>query len=155
MVTDMTWQTNTTTSEQTEALGEHIGRRLRGGEVIALASDLGGGKTTFTRGLARGAGSLDRVASPTFTISKEYVGPKFTIVHFDFYRLQEAGVVAEELREYIGDPNTVVVVEWGEIVEDVLPADRLTVEIKHQSGEGRELTFQADASLKYLLEGMK
>jgi tRNA threonylcarbamoyladenosine biosynthesis protein TsaE len=148
----MTWQTSTITSEQTEQLGEHIGRNLRGGEVIELVSDLGGGKTTFTRGLARGAGSSDRVASPTFTVSKEYECPAFTIIHFDFYRLHEAGVVAEELREFVGDPHTVVIVEWGEIVEDVLPRDRLKVEIRHRKDEGRELVFETTERLRYVLE---
>ena len=59
-------------AEQTELIAVAIGKRLRGGEMIELVSDLGGGKTTFTRGLARGAGSSDVVSSPTFTISKVY-----------------------------------------------------------------------------------
>lgn len=143
------------TSEQTEALGEHIGRNLRGGETIELVSDLGGGKTTFTRGLVRGAGSTDRVASPTFTISKEYSCADFTIVHFDFYRLQTAGVVADELREFVDEKEFVVVVEWGEIVEDVLPARRLKVEFERQLSEGRQIVCTYAAELAYLVEGVK
>src|SRR4051812_47570196 len=127
MSTAMTWQTSSTSSEQTEQLAASLGSKLRGGEVLELVSDLGGGKTTFTRGLVRGAGSSDKVASPTFTISKEYEAPNFTISHFDFYRLDQAGIVADELAEVVHDPEYVTVVEWGEVVHDVLPADRLTV----------------------------
>lgn len=118
-------------------------------------SDLGGGKTTFVRGLARGAGSTDKVASPTFTISREYETSRFVIAHFDFYRLAEAGIVADELAEVIGDPNRVAVVEWGEIVHDVLPADRLTISIRMVSEEARELTFEYPDTLGYLLEGLR
>src|SRR5690606_33786002 len=68
MSTGTTWRTSSTSSEATERLGERLGKALKGGEVIELASDLGGGKTTLVRGLARGAKSSDKVASPTFTI---------------------------------------------------------------------------------------
>lgn len=143
-----------TSSADTERLGERIGVRLRGGEVIELASDLGGGKTTFTRGIVRGAGSSDKVASPTFTVSREYNAQKFTIVHFDFYRLGEAGVVAEELREYVHDPSFVVIVEWGGVVADILPAERLTVEIESSGDEERIIKCRYPSSLVYLFEGL-
>ena len=148
----MTLQISSTSSEQTEKLAETIGARLRGGEVIELVSDLGGGKTTFTRGLVRGTGSTDRVASPTFTVSREYTAPRFTIAHFDFYRLGEAGVVGDELAEVAADPQYVTVVEWGEIVQDVLPAARLTVAIRQTGEDTRELSFTYPPSLAYLLE---
>ncbi len=138
-------------AEATEKLGEQIGAQLHGGEVIELASDLGGGKTTFTRGLARGAGSSDHVASPTFTISREYMTDKFTIHHFDFYRLHEAGIVADELHELIGDPHAVVVVEWSDIVQHVLPDGHLKIEIKQTGEEERELTISYPESLEYIL----
>jgi tRNA threonylcarbamoyladenosine biosynthesis protein TsaE len=89
--------------DETVAFGERIGARLRGGEVIDLSSDLGGGKTTMMRGIARGAGSKDHVASPTFTISKEYDAGKLRIIHFDFYRLTEPGSMAMELADVVGD----------------------------------------------------
>ena len=155
MSTDTTWQTNSTSSEQTEQLGEKIGRALKGGEVIELASDLGGGKTTFVRGLARGAGSEDKVASPTFTISKVYDTKHFQIHHFDFYRLSEAGIVADELAEVALDPKAVVVVEWGEVVQHVLPDKRLTITIKQNSDGSRALTFSAAAAVGYLLEAVR
>ena len=151
----MTWQTVSTSSEQTEQLGERLGKTLKGGEVIELVSDLGGGKTTLVRGLARGAGSHDKVASPTFTISKVYLCPKFEIHHFDFYRLCEAGVVADELAEVAGDERVVVVVEWADVVQHVLPEKRLTIRLTQTPEGSRQLDISAHQDLEYLLEAVR
>lgn len=129
---------------------------LRGGEVIELISDLGGGKTTFVRGLVRGLGSHDRVASPTFTISRVYEAPEGRQVHhFDFYRLHEAGLIAEELDEVLGDPHNIVVVEWADIVQDVLPAKRVTVTIEKTPSDSRRLTFRMPQSLDYIMKAIQ
>lgn len=127
-----------------------VGQKVRGGEVIELVSDLGGGKTTFVRGLARGMGSPDEVSSPSFTISNQYETGDLTLCHFDFYRLREPGIIRDELAEAIRDSKTVVAVEWGEIVEDVLPADHLTITIKPISDNGREIEFVYPRTLNYL-----
>lgn len=132
-------------------MAQSLGSRLRGGEVIVLVSDLGGGKTAFARGLARGMGSTDHVASPTFTITREYHAGDLTLHHFDFYRLQEAGVVAAELEEFIDDPQAVVVIEWGEIVADVLPDERLEIRIERTGDDSRRLTFLCPESMSYLI----
>lgn len=118
-----------------------------------LVSDLGGGKTAFVRGLARGMGSHDHVASPTFTITREYhsAAGGLTLHHFDFYRLQEAGVVAAELEEFINDPKAVVAIEWGAIVADVLPDERLEVHIERTGEDSREFSFLYPESLSYLI----
>lgn len=118
--------------------------------MIELISDIGGGKTTLTRGIARGAGSWDTVASPTFTVSKQYSSPSLTIHHFDFYRLQEVGLMAHELHDMLDDPNGVVVVEWGEIVRGVLPAERATITFTKTTDGGRELRCTFPPSLEYL-----
>jgi len=133
------------------ALAIAIGSQLRGGEVIELVSDLGGGKTTFVRGLAEGMGSNDKVSSPSFTISKEYRAGKKTLYHFDFYRLADPGIVANELSELVGDQNAVVAVEWAAIVEDVLPAERLRIHIKTTGETEREFSFSYPEQLKYLI----
>ena len=145
-----TWQTRSTSSGQTEQLGEQIGNNLRGGEVIELISDLGGGKTTFTRGLVRGAGSDDAVASPTFTLSKEYVCPGFHIVHYDFYRLGEAGIVGDELAETTQDKQRVIVVEWGDIVQNILPDHTVRVTLQLQSDGSRLIICQYPETRAYL-----
>jgi tRNA threonylcarbamoyladenosine biosynthesis protein TsaE len=151
----MTWQTDSNSSETTEQLAEKLGKVLRGGEVIELTSDLGGGKTTFVRGLARGAGSSDTVASPTFTISKVYDTAGFRIHHFDFYRLREPGIVADELAEVVGDKQSVVVVEWADTVRHVLPEERLSIAIKQTPGGSRHITFRAPVALRYTVEAVQ
>ncbi len=120
--------------------------------MIELVSDLGGGKTTFTRGLARGAKSSDSVASPTFTISREYTCPRFKIAHFDLYRLGEAGIVADELAEVVGDPQYVTVVEWGDIVHNVLPVERCTITLTQTAAGDREISCAYAAKYTYLFE---
>lgn len=137
--------------EQTEAIGAKLGANLRGGETVELISDLGGGKTTFVRGLASGLGSKDLVASPTFTISRQYKAGDLTLYHFDFYRLSEAGIIASELAEVIDDPKAVIIVEWGDIVKNVLPDERLTITFVSTAESVRELIFAYPEALTYLI----
>lgn len=146
----MTQQIKSQNLEQTDEIAHDIGARLKGGEVIELVSDVGGGKTTFVRGLARSAGSKDHVSSPTFTISKLYKTPKFDIVHFDFYRLHEAGLIAHELADYLNDPKIVIVVEWADIVKNVLPEQRLTIIITSTGELSRTFTLNYPEQLAYL-----
>ncbi|MCA9330653.1 tRNA (adenosine(37)-N6)-threonylcarbamoyltransferase complex ATPase subunit type 1 TsaE [Candidatus Saccharibacteria bacterium] len=143
--------------KDTEEIGERVGANLRGGEVVELRSDVGGGKTVFTRGLAHGAGSKASVSSPTFTITKEYTVDGSDrldrVVHADMYRLQDPGVMRYELADAVG-PRSVLVVEWADIVEDVLPAERLIVEITAQPNGDRQLSLTASDDLAYLLGGL-
>ena len=146
-------QTITTHSaEETEILAHEIGVRLRGGEVIELVSDLGGGKTTFTRGLAKGAGSKSLVSSPTFTISNVYSAKNLEIHHFDFYRLIEAGLMEHELEDVLDDPKNVVVIEWSDVVKHVLPDNRLSITFITTSESDRQIKLCYPKSLAYLLE---
>lgn len=138
---------------ETEHFAGEIAKRLTGGEVIELISDLGGGKTTFTRGLVAGLHSDELVASPTFTISREYSKGRLHVYHFDFYRLPEAGIIADELAEVVGDPASAVVVEWAEIVQHVLPKNSLRIEIVAVSESRRKLLIDCPDPLKYLVEG--
>ena len=93
------------------ASASKMGSLLRGGEVVELVSDVGGGKTTFVKGLAKGAGSKDHVSSPTYKISNVYKAPDFDIYHFDFYRLPEAGLIEHELADIKDQDDAVIVVE--------------------------------------------
>lgn len=123
---------------------------MRGGEVVELISDLGGGKTTFVRGLVQGFGSRDRVASPTFTLSKVYKHGAKQIQHYDFYRLEQAGLAAYELHDALGDPDIIVVIEWGEVVEHVLPKTRVTVKLDRVADESRVITCTYPDNMSYL-----
>jgi tRNA threonylcarbamoyladenosine biosynthesis protein TsaE len=148
----MIWQTSSTGSADTERLGESLGKLLKGGEVIELRSDLGGGKTTFVKGLARGAGSRDNVASPTFTLNRQYRAKGLLINHFDFYRLDEPGIMADQLAESFDD-NNVTVVEWGDKVGDVLPEERLSIDIEPVAAapDERRLTLRYPLSMQGLI----
>lgn len=129
-----------------------MGKALKGGEVIELSSDLGGGKTTFTRGLVRGTGSTSHVSSPTFKISNLYKGPHFDIMHYDFYRLAEAGLMKHSLVDELDDPRTVTVVEWSDVVSDVLPKSRLKIAISTTSETGRSISITYPQELAYLVQ---
>lgn len=156
MNTGMIWQTSSTSSAETERLGELLGSKLKGGEVIELRSDLGGGKTTFVRGLARGAGSKNNVTSPTFTLSRIYHTKDFEIHHFDFYRLNDPGILADQLSQSIND-KAVVVVEWADIVKDVLPQERISMEFKPvaSSSEERQITLAYSDKYRNLITGLR
>lgn len=110
--------------------GQKIGKLLRGGDVIELIGDVGAGKTTLTKGIARGLRVTDPIQSPTFTINRVYEArDNLRLVHYDFYRLQDPGIMAEELSESVDDEYTVTILEWADIVEGVLPADRLSISL--------------------------
>jgi tRNA threonylcarbamoyladenosine biosynthesis protein TsaE len=128
-----------------------LGAQLKGGEVIELVSDLGGGKTTLVRGIAKGFGSSDKVASPTFTVNKEYSSGNKRIVHYDFYRLHDPGLLQFELAEALSDSLTVTIIEWADIVHDVLPQDRLTIQITNTGDTARTLTISGPESVGYLV----
>lgn len=150
----MRQQIQSTDSKITEKIGAKIGTNLKGGEVIELASDLGGGKTTFTRGLVRGAGSNDHVSSPTFTISKIYQANNLQIHHFDLYRLHEAGLMAREIIELQQDPENVLVLEWAGVANATLPAERLVISFETTGETDRVINFEYPKSLEYLLKGI-
>lgn len=150
----MKQQILSTDSKITENIGANIGAHLKGGEVIELSSDLGGGKTTFTRGLVKGAGSLDHVSSPTFTVSKVYQAGELQIHHLDLYRLQEAGIMAHEIAELTEDPNNVLVLEWAGVADTVLPKERLIITIETTGETERHIQISCPQSLTYLLQGV-
>lgn len=137
-------------------LGEQLGKLLRGGEIIELRSDLGGGKTTFVRGLARGAGSRDKVASPTFTLNRVYKARGFNIYHFDFYRLDAPGILADQLSEAMAD-KAVVIVEWADIVSDILPAERLSIEFNPtpDNPDERIIVFKYPESMEPIISATR
>lgn len=120
--------------------------------MIELISDLGGGKTTFVRGLARGISSNDQVSSPTFTLSNVYKGEQLTMYHFDFYRLAEPGIMREELAEVLSDPLNVTVIEWANIVRDVLPDARVTMRITATGETSRRYDISASPGLQYVIK---
>jgi len=129
------------------AFGAKLGAALRGGEVIELVGDVGAGKTTLTKGIAKGLMIDDEVQSPTFTISRVYEArDDLHLAHYDFYRLVDAGIMSMELHESINDPRVITVIEWAEIVAGVLPKDSLAVTIVSPTETARRIKLVANGS---------
>lgn len=139
----MTYETTTTSPDATQALAAKLAARLKGGEVIELASDLGGGKTTFTQGLVQALGYTGDVTSPTFTLSQIYkLSNGLEVHHYDLYRLDKGGVVGNELAEDMGEPMYITLIEWAGIADEILPADRLRVEFDVSGENERTITVR-------------
>ena len=145
---------NSFSPEDTLRIAEQMGKNIIGGEVIELVSDLGGGKTTFVRGLAIGMGSKDGVRSPSFGIEHIYKAGRFKLHHMDFYRLEDPGIMKQALTEAMEERDTVIVVEWADIVRHVLPSKRMTVELSAVLIDERELTFRFPDELEYLVSNL-
>ncbi len=134
---------------QTAALGARLGRGLRAGDVVLLYGELGAGKTTFVRGLARGAGFRGRVTSPTFALAHVYRGRRLTVHHLDLYRLTSGDTSELGLDELLDDPRGAVVVEWPQAMPR-WPARRVEVRLEHVKG-GRRV-FVRDARRRTILK---
>ena len=97
--------------EETLAIAEDFAARLKGGDIVLLHGDLGAGKTTFTKGIARALGVEEVVTSPTFTIVKEYEGRSLRLYHMDMYRL-DGDITELGIEDYLGRKDGVSVIEW-------------------------------------------
>ena len=128
------------TINETQKLGISLGAQLRGGEVFELVGDIGAGKTTLTKSIAKGMGIDEDVQSPTFTLSRTYDAPSgLKLAHYDFYRISDAGILAAELAEASERDDTVTIVEWAGIVDGVLPSDRIVLTIRPTSEDARNI----------------
>ncbi|MBO7720374.1 tRNA (adenosine(37)-N6)-threonylcarbamoyltransferase complex ATPase subunit type 1 TsaE [Candidatus Saccharibacteria bacterium] len=116
---------NFATEAELISFGRKIGKNLNAPAVIELVGDVGSGKTTLTRGIAEGLGIKSPVTSPSFTISNHYAfaknNQKQYLVHYDFYRLEDPGLMAEDLAESLNDQNTITIIEWADSVANFLP----------------------------------
>lgn len=140
----MTLEITTTNLSSTLQTAKKLARLLNGGETIELAGDVGSGKTTFTKGLAEGLGCEDELTSPSFTISRSYKCKNNLLLdHYDFYRLQDAGIMTQEISESIADTKTITVVEWADIIEGVLPEERITISLDVLGEQQRKITINA------------
>ena len=131
-------------AEETSMLGEELAMLLKPGDVIALTGDLGTGKTTFTKGIARGLGVAhsEYVNSPSFTLIKEYAG-RISLYHIDLYRLDDlCDMEYLGIEEYVGTDG-VAVVEWAEKLKGLLPKEHLHICIKIKDENTREFDFKS------------
>ena len=113
---------------ETQKIATKLVKNFKKGEILALSGDLGGGKTTFVQGLAKGLEIKEQITSPSFVLIKEYsVNSKQltvnNLIHIDLYRLKKVDeVFAKEIQEYFV-PENIVVIEWAEKIKDILPAN--------------------------------
>jgi tRNA threonylcarbamoyladenosine biosynthesis protein TsaE len=126
------------------AYAENLGRLLQAGAVLILTGDLGAGKTTFTKGLARGLDITQMVKSPTFTIVREYDGGRLPLYHMDIYRVGD-DPDSFDMYAYF-EAGGVSVIEWGELLESDLPENYLSITFTQTSDDKRQLTLEAHGS---------
>lgn len=125
-----------------QKLGITLAQNLPSGSVIELIGDVGAGKTTLVKGIGKGLGITDTIQSPSYTIFCRYdVGNK-SLHHYDFYRLNDPGLVSYDLDESIHTQGAVVVIEWGDHVKDVLPKDHIVIYIKTVDENIREVEIR-------------
>lgn len=133
----------TSSDTETKKFGEEIAKKLQGGQVIELVGDVGAGKTTLAKGIASGLGVEEELQSPSFTLSRVYDLPGGgKLAHYDFYRLSDPGILADELADVTSHRDTITIIEWAEIVEDVLPKSRVTVRISAASESSRSISLE-------------
>ena len=127
--------------EETEALGERLGKILTPGTILAYRGDLGAGKTAFTRGLARGLGCRELVTSPTYTIVNEYLGGRLPLFHFDMYRLRSSDDLFDIGWDDYLERGGICAVELSENVADAME-DPVTVTIEKTGENSRRITIE-------------
>lgn len=123
----------------TRALGLRIAEAAGPGDVVALIGDLGTGKTALTKYIAEGLGIKGDISSPTFTIVKEYRSGRMPLYHFDVYRLGSGDELLDIGAEEMLDGDGLCVIEWADIVADVLPEDALAVRLDYGENEGERI----------------
>lgn len=149
MSTGQIYEIKSSSSDETEALAEKIGSCLRGGEVLELIGDVGAGKTTFVKGLARGLGSGDSVSSPTYTVSNVYQG-RLPLYHFDFYRVQEDQLIRNELNDILKQHSEIVVLEWADTVRSLLPREHITIIFSTTNESERTIKVELPHTQEYI-----
>ena len=117
--------------EETQDLAKKLAKNINPGITISLIGDLGAGKTTFTKGFAREMGIKDHVTSPTFKLISEYQGKKYKLNHIDAYRMngpEDFLNIGGE--EYLISKNSITIIEWGDLLNDILPSKTIRVNFK-------------------------
>jgi tRNA threonylcarbamoyladenosine biosynthesis protein TsaE len=144
------------TPRQTEEIGSLLGSMLAKGDVVALSGELGTGKTTLVRGMARGIGLEEgEVASPSFTLVNEYGGP-LRLFHIDLYRLtDEKELISIDFEEYL-TADGVVVIEWADRIPQAVPHDALWIMLRYLNDDSREMLLRSQGDrCKMMIEELQ
>ncbi len=129
--------------EETFKIARQLGKQAKPGEIYCLSGELGVGKTVFSQGFASGLGIAEDINSPTFTILQTYESGKMPLYHFDVYRLGDAGEMEEIGYDDYFFGEGVCLIEWAELIQEILPADRKNVRIEkalNKSYDYRKIT---------------
>ena len=138
-----TFQTHS--AEETTDLGRQLAAELQPGSIVLLRGDLGAGKTTLVKGIAEGfnAAEAEAVTSPTFTLIHEYRGPEVTLYHIDLYRIDTQRELDTLALDDLMEPNTILLIEWGEKFEPFAKERDVEIAIEHKGGDDRVIQLIA------------
>lgn len=125
--------------QETRSIGKKLAAELAPGIVIALTGDLGTGKTALTKSIAEGLGITEVITSPTFNIVKEYYSGRIPMYHFDVYRIGDIDEMYELGYEEYFYGNGVCIVEWADLIEDIIPEDAIRIDIEYGENEGERI----------------
>ena len=125
--------------EDVRAFGRKMGKTLPAGSIVALTGDLGTGKTTLTKAIAEGLGVTEMITSPTFNIVKQYESGRLPLYHFDVYRIEDADEMYELGYEEYFFGRGICVIEWAELIDDIISEEAVRIEIEYGSGEGERI----------------
>ena len=125
--------------EETKKFGEKLCEKLTAGSIVALTGDLGTGKTTLTKAIAAGLGVTDVITSPTFNIVKQYDSGRLPLYHFDVYRIGDVDEMYEIRYEEYFFGDGVCVIEWADLIEEIIPDDAVRIEIEYGEKEGERI----------------
>ncbi len=134
---------HTFSEQETIKLGTELSKVFKERDVVVLTGQLGGGKTTFIKGVLEGLGYKGRVLSPSFTLMREYTGKKLTVCHVDLYRLNTKNdMFSIGIEDYFEAPKTITMIEWGERIEDMLPR-YIKIAFFYEGQNKRKITISA------------
>lgn len=125
--------------QDTRKFGTELAQKLKPGDIIALIGDLGTGKTTLTKFIAEGLGITGMITSPTFTIVQEYTEGRLPLYHFDVYRINDPEEMYELGYEEYFFGQGVCVIEWADLIEDLIPGDSIQIRIEYGEGEDERI----------------
>lgn len=134
-------------NDETLKIGQQIASTLVGGDILLMYGDLGAGKTTLTKGIAKGLGVDNDITSPTFTLMNMYpvdVGNIKQLVHIDTYRMEDAQELLDiGVQDYLGSPDTITIIEWPEKIESLLTGKNIKkIHLEHLGEEKRKITLE-------------
>lgn len=143
MNTSQKYSVSSRSSAQSLALGSKLGEILQAGDVVEFVGDLGGGKTTLIKGIAKGLGIGQTVTSPTYNIQRSYKLPGGgTLEHYDLYRLGDDEILLQEMREIIEAGDAIICVEWADHFRESLKEDRFVVEVHYLNEDNRRIELR-------------